>query len=101
VEVCAAADETFFDQVILVMLDLPSGLKVKYLVSDRAKAIVKLALKDLGAASIEDLLHVLYNLNRSLALELNCLGAKLQKQLNMEQDKGAKPELIEQIETKA
>ena len=25
VEVCAAADETFFDQVILVMLDLPSG----------------------------------------------------------------------------
>ena len=25
IEVCAAADETFFDQVILVMLDLPSG----------------------------------------------------------------------------
>jgi hypothetical protein len=25
VEVCLAADETFFDQVILVMLDLPSG----------------------------------------------------------------------------
>lgn len=25
VEVCVAADETFFDQVILVMLDLPSG----------------------------------------------------------------------------
>ena len=24
VEVCAAADETFFEQVILVMLDLPS-----------------------------------------------------------------------------
>ncbi len=92
VEVCAAADETFFDQVILVMLDLPSGyifveeitedcqyqtwqekltrafqplgLKVKYLVSDRAKAIVKLALQDLGTTSIADLFHVLYNLNR-------------------------------------
>jgi hypothetical protein len=25
VEVCLAADETFFDEVILVMLDLPSG----------------------------------------------------------------------------
>ncbi|MEO0013389.1 MAG: hypothetical protein RLZZ535_1778 [Cyanobacteriota bacterium] len=25
IEICAAADETFFDQVILVMLDLPSG----------------------------------------------------------------------------
>ncbi len=127
VEVCAAADETFFDQVILVMLDLPSGyifveeitedcqyetwqekvtqafqplgLKVKYLVSDRAKAIVKLALKDLGTASIADLFHVLYNLNRSLALELNCLAAKLQKQLKMEKEKGAEPELIAQIET--
>ncbi len=127
VEVCAAADETFFDQVILVMLDLPSGyifveeitedcqyetwqekvtqafkplgLTVKYLVSDRAKAIVKLALKDLGTTSIADLFHVLYNLNRSLALELNCLGAKLQIQLNMEKEKGAEPELIAQIET--
>ncbi len=126
-EVCAAADETFFDQVILVMLDLPSGyifveeitedcqyetwqekvtqafqplgLKVKYLVSDRAKAIVKLALKDLGTTSIADLFHVLYNLNRSLALELNCLGAKLQKQLKMEKEKGAEPDLIAQIET--
>ena len=127
VEVCAAADETFFDQVILVMLDLPSGyifveeitedcqyetwqekvtqafkplgLKVKYLVSDRAKAIVKLALKDLGTASIADLFHVLYNLNRSIAFELNCLGAKLQKQLKMEKEKGAEPELIAPIET--
>ena len=127
VEVCAAADETFFDQVILVMLDLPSGyifveeltedcqyetwpekvsqafkplgLKVKYLVSDRAKAIVKLALKDLGTASIADLFHVLYNLNRSLALELNHLGAKLQKKLKMATEKGAEPELIAQIET--
>ncbi|WP_019506151.1 DUF6399 domain-containing protein [Pleurocapsa sp. PCC 7319] len=127
VEVCAAADETFFDQVILVMLDLPSGyifveeitedcqfetwqekvtqvfkplgLTVKYLVSDRAKAIVKLALKDLGTTSIADLFHVLYNLNRSLALELNCLGAKLQKQLKMQTEKRAEPELIAQIET--
>lgn len=85
VEICAAADEKFFDQVVLVMLDLPSGyimveeltenrqyrtwqlsaqkilqdlgMKVKYLVSDRAKAIVKLALSDLGCPSIADLFH--------------------------------------------
>lgn len=25
VEICAAADEKFFDQVVLVLLDLPSG----------------------------------------------------------------------------
>ena len=127
VEVCAAADETFFDQVILVMLDLPSGyifveertencsfetwqqqvsqafkplgLKVKYLVSDRAKAIVKLALNDLGIPSIADLFHVLYELNRSIGWELNCLGTRLQKQLKMGQQKRAKPELIAQIET--
>ncbi len=126
VEVCAAADETFFDQVILVLLDLPSGyifveeitdncsfetwqqrvsnslkplgLKVKYLVSDRAKAIVKLALKDLGTHSIADLFHVLYDLNRSIAWELSYLGSQLQKQLKMSQEKRAKPELIAQIE---
>ncbi len=127
VEVCVAADETFFDQVILVMLDLPSGyifveeitencqyetwqqrvtqalkplgLKVKYLVSDRAKAIVKLALNDLGTHSISDLFHVLYDLNRSIAWELNYLGSQLQKQLKMSQEKRAEPELIAQIET--
>ena len=127
VEICAAADETFFDQVILVMLDLPSGyifveeitencqyetwqklvrlalkplgLKVKYLVSDRAKGIVKLALKELGTHSIADLFHVLYDLNRSIAWELNYLGSQLQKQLKMLKEKRAEPELIAQIET--
>ncbi len=71
VEVCAGADKTFFEQMLLVLLDLPSGYiflesqsaardyqtwfervqqvvgpiaQVKYLVSDRAKALVKLAL---------------------------------------------------------
>ena len=126
VEVCAAADETFFDQVILVMLDLPSGyifveemtencqyetwqqkveralkplgLKVKYLVSDRAKAIVKLALNDLGTNSIADLFHVLYDLNRSIAWELNCLSSRLQKQIKRAKLNQAQPEIIEQLE---
>jgi hypothetical protein len=68
VEACISVDETFFDQVVLVMLDLPSGfilveelsqdyryetwqqhtqqvlsklgLNVHYCVSDRAKALV-------------------------------------------------------------
>ena len=109
IQVCAAADETFFDQVILVMLDLPSGyiflehitenyqyetwlqqinlnfkkfpFKVKYLVSDRAKEIIKLALNDLGAYSIADLFHVLRDLNLSIAWELNYLTHCLQKQI--------------------
>lgn len=128
VEVCAAADETFFEQVILVMLDLPSGyifveeitencsfetwqqrvaqalkplgLKVKYLVSDRAKAIVKLALNDLGTHSISDLFHVLYDLNRSIGFELNCLGSRLEKQIKRAYLNYAFPEIIEQLEAK-
>ena len=145
VEVCAAADETFFDQVILVMLDLPSGyifveeitdncqyetwqsrvsqtltslgLKVKYLVSDRAKAIVKLALNDLGTdckqatadspnafglpcASISDLFHVLYDLNRSIGFELNCLNTRLEKQVKRALLNQSKPEIIQELEIK-
>ena len=145
VEVCAAADETFFDQVILVMLDLPSGyifveeitdncqyetwqsrvsqtltslgLKVKYLVSDRAKAIVKLALNDLGTdckqatadspnafglpcASISDLFHVLYDLNRSIGFELNCLNTRLEKQVKRALLNQSKPKIIQELEIK-
>jgi hypothetical protein len=128
VEVCAAADETFFDQVILVMLDLPSGyifveemtencqyetwqervveafkplgLKVKYLVSDRARAIVKLALNDLGTDSISDLFHVLYDLNRSIGFELNCLGSRLEKQIQRALLNQSQPEIIDELKAK-
>ncbi len=128
VEVCLAADETFFDRVILVMLDLPSGyifveeitencqyetwqqrvsqifqplgLKVKYLVSDRAKAIIKLALNDLGTNSISDLFHVLYDLNRSIGFELNCLSTRLEKQILRAKLNQSKPEIIKELEVK-
>lgn len=42
------------------------SLKVKYLVSDRAKAIVKLALSDLGCPSIADLFHAIFELSKSI-----------------------------------
>ena len=128
VEVCLAADETFFEGVILVMLDLPSGyifveeitedcqyetwqqrisqifqplgLKVKYLVSDRAKAIIKLALNDLGTNSISDLFHVLYDLNRSIGFELSCLSTRLEKQILRAKLNQNKPEIIKELELK-
>ena len=128
VEVCLAADETFFEEVILVMLDLPSGyifveeitkdcqyetwqqkvcqvfqplgLKVKYLVSDRAKAIIKLALNDLGTHSISDLFHVLYDLNRSIGFEVNRLGTRLEKQIQRAVANKSKPEIIQKLELK-
>ena len=43
--------ETWQEKVTQVFK--PLGLTVRYLVSDRAKAIVKLALKDIGTAPID------------------------------------------------
>ena len=81
-EIIAGADETFFDQVVLVMMDLVSGylvleevadhrtydtwqervqaavtrlgLELRYIVSDRAQALIKRALKGLGCPSVPD-----------------------------------------------
>jgi len=78
-------DETFFDKMILVMIELSSGyilfeeaaedrtyktwkekasgalkalgLNVAYMVSDNAKALVKLALDGIGCTRIPDLFH--------------------------------------------
>ena len=94
-----AVDETFFSQLmILVMMDLPSGyllleepapdrsyeiwnaragerlsclgLTVKHVVSDRAKALIKLALTGLDCLSGADLFHAQYDLSRWLSLPL-------------------------------
>jgi len=94
VEVGASVDETFFDQVVLVMLDLPSGfilveelaqdyryptwqhhvqqalsplgLKVRYCLSDRAKALVKLALEERGCP-----FHALREVSQGVGRELS------------------------------
>ena len=78
----------------------PLGLKVKYLVSDRAKAIIKLALNDLGTNSISDLFHVLYDLNRSIGFELNCLATRLEKKSSRVLLNQNKPEIIKELELK-
>lgn len=98
IEICASVDETFFDQVVLVMLDLPSGfilveelsedyqyptwqkqvqqalsrfeVQVRYCVSDRAKSLVKLALQEMGCPSIADLFHGLRELSQGIGREL-------------------------------
>ncbi len=89
-QVIVGADETFFDKVILVMIDLGSGyilleeaaddrtfltwhekahdalqrlgLRVRYMVSDQAKALTKLALDGLGCQRIPDLFHAMHDL---------------------------------------
>jgi hypothetical protein len=73
-------------------------LKVKYLVSDRAKAIVKLALSDLGCPSIADLFHALLELSKSIGWELNHLTNRIDKQLKAARNNHQPPELIKQLE---
>ena len=93
-----AVDETFFDRMILVFMDLQTGyllleevaedrtyttwkalvdkrLKalgtgVLSLVSDRAKALIKLAETGLGCLSIPDLFHLTYELVKSYSLAI-------------------------------
>ena len=109
VEVCAGADETFFEQMVLVLLDLSSGyifveaqakdrsyqtwqelvqqalgsaVEVKYLVSDRAKALVKLALEGLGCRSVPDLFHALRDLGKHVGAHLGRQMSQLEQQLS-------------------
>ena len=100
--VMGAVDETFLQRLMLVFMDLSSGyllmediavdrsydtwydlvntrLKalgtgVLYLVSDRAKALVKLAHTGLGCLSIADLFHLSHDLAKGYSLSIfSCL----------------------------
>src|SRR5919199_4124427 len=96
--VIGAVDETFLQRMMLVFMDLASGyllmeavaversyhtwysgvnerlktfgIGVLYLVSDRAKALIKLAQTGLGCLSMPDLFHLRHNLAKSYALAL-------------------------------
>lgn len=109
VKMIAGADETFFDHVILVMMDLVSGylvleeaadnrtydtwqervqaamtrvgLELKYLVSDRAKALIKLALNGLGCPSVPDLFHALRDLAKVMGVSLSLKRAQVEEKL--------------------
>jgi DNA-binding transcriptional ArsR family regulator len=109
-EIIAGADETFFDQVVvLVMMDLVSGylvleeaadnrtydtwqervqaamtrvgLALKYVVSDRAKALIKLALTGLGCPSVPDLFHALRDLAKVMGVSLRLKLAQVEEKL--------------------
>ena len=109
-EMIAGADETFFDQVVvLVMMDLVSGylvleeaadhrtydtwqervqaavtrvgLELRYIVSDRAKALIKLALNGLGCPSVPDLFHALRDLAKVMGVSLSLKLAQVEEKL--------------------
>lgn len=107
--ICVGVDETWFDQTVLVMMELSSGYllvedkvkdhryttwqtsvetmlkdwsgRIHYCVNDRAKALIKLALNELGCPSIADLFHAMRKLTRGLALELDHRSLHLNRRL--------------------
>ena len=110
-KIVGGADETFFDNMLIVFMDLASnyifveteaddrtyetwkdkvqkivdkfGIKIKYIVSDRAKSLIKLAQSGFGCLSIPDLFHASYEIVKVFGLNLgrkkNAVEKKLQK----------------------
>ena len=102
------SDETAFEQDVLVLMDLSSGyilleeevenrqyqtwidkaqtaltqtgVRIRSLVSDRAPALIKLALEGFECPSIADLFHPLWDLSKTV-------GAALSRQLNQANQK--------------
>src|SRR2546428_5688161 len=96
--IIGAVDETFLERMMLVFMDLVSGYllfeevapdrtyatwhtrvkarleglgtEVLYLVSDRAKALIKLAETGLDCLSLPDLFHLIHDLGKSYALSI-------------------------------
>ena len=109
--VIGAVDETFLQRMMLVFMDLATGYllmaavatdrsfdtwydrandrltilgtEVLYLVSDRAKALIKLAHTGLGCLSIPDLFHLSHALAKSYALAI--FGRLRQAKRDLEQ----------------
>jgi hypothetical protein len=106
--ICVGADETFFGLPVLVRLELSSGFilvesecenrtyatwleqvnqwwqnspwQCHYLVSDGARALVKLAVSGLGCVSVADLFHALRALGKPMGRLLSQQAATLKKQ---------------------
>ena len=110
IEICVGSDEVFFGDPVLVTLELSSGFILietaadnrqydtwqaqaenalppekfhcRQMVSDGAKALIKLALKGLGCQWIPDLFHLLWNLGKPFSCAIGRQLGQLNKQLN-------------------
>ena len=113
-QVIAGADETFFEQILLVVVELSSGyilleesaedrtfstwneravhalqrlgLHVRYMVSDKAKALTKLALDGLACPHIPDLFHACHELVKCLGGRFATSLARVQRKLSSAND---------------
>ncbi|MEH2457603.1 helix-turn-helix domain-containing protein [Nostoc sp.] len=113
--ICVGADETFYGLPILVAMELASGFifseiecenrtyqtwweqvsqwfsqeqwECRALLSDGAKALIKLALNGLGCPSLPDVFHLLYAVSKSMGSAIARQQMRLQKQLQALQEK--------------
>ncbi len=136
-EIIGAVDETFLEQLLLVFLDLPSGYvlleeaaedrsyatwkalvdkrlealgaRVRYLVSDRAQALIQLAEQGLECLSIPDVFHLMHDIVKSYSLaigrqvkralyELETAEARLQRPQGGNPQCAANDEATRQVE---
>ena len=72
------------------------GLNIRYCVSDRAKALVKLALDELGCPSIADLFHALRELSQGIGSELSDRLFRVNRRLRELDDTAANASLKQQ-----
>ena len=107
--IVGGADETFIEDMILVFMDLASGfifveqpsknrcyetwkdkvqaivdkfgVNIKYIVSDRAKPLIKLAKEGFGCLSIPDLFHGVNEIVKVFGLSLGRKKNAIQKEL--------------------
>ncbi len=71
--------QTWLDQVQIALSQIGMGGEIKSLVSDRAKALIQLAVQGLGIPSRPDLFHGMRCLSRSIGARL---GGQLARTLS-------------------
>lgn len=109
VQAVVGADETFFDKMILVLIELSSGyilfeepakdrayetwkekalgvlkalgLKARYMVSDNAKALTKLALLGIQCSRVPDLFHATHEIVKVMGVRFANKAARAQRKL--------------------
>ncbi len=113
--ICVGGDEVFFGLPVLVLAELGSGYlltevqgedrsyetwkaqiqqwwsqagwQCHFMVSDRAKALIKLATDGLGCVSVADLFHALRSLGQPIGSAIGRQSARLAKQTNAVKEK--------------
>jgi hypothetical protein len=114
-EIIGAVDETFLERMVLILLDLTTGYvvleetaddrsyatwhalvdqrlaalraQVRYVVSDRAKALIQLAEKGLECLSMPDFFHLMHDIVKSYSLALGQRLKQARQELQKAEDR--------------